>query len=122
MRLNEVINRFSLVSGLEPSEVTRWTPVCIDAMNEIKSKATPDALEREDALMRLSACAGVLAYYRYCMYKNEDRTKRFTAGAVSVTMENTDTEKAQKLWEFERKSVEDLLVSTEGFCFRQVRV
>lgn len=120
MRLNEVINRFSLVSGLEPSEVTKWTPVCIDAMNEIKSKALPEALENEADMLRLSACAGALAYYRYCMYKNEDRTKQFTAGAVSVTMENTNTEKAHKLWEFERKSVEDLLVSTEDFCFRRV--
>ena len=121
MRLNEVINRFSLVSGLEPSEITKWTPVCVDAMNEIKSKALPGILENEDVL-RLSACAGVLAYYRYCLYKNGDRTKRFTAGSVSVTMENTDAQRAHKLWEFERKSVEELLVSTEDFCFRRVNV
>ena len=122
MRLNEVINRFSLVSGLEPSEVTKWTPVCVDAMNEIKRKVLPGVLEDEGNVLRLSACAGVLAYYRYCMYKNGDRTKQFTAGAVSVTMENSDTEKAQKLWEFERRSVEDLLTSTEDFCFRRVNV
>lgn len=122
MRLNEVINRFSLVSGLEPSEVTKWTPVCVDAMNEIKRKVLPGVLEDEGNVLRLSACAGVLAYYRYCMYKNGDKTKQFTAGAVSVTMENSDTEKAQKLWEFERKSVEDLLTSTEDFCFRRVNV
>ena len=122
MRLNEVINRFSLVSGLEPSEVTKWTPVCVDAMNEIKRKVLPGVLEDEGNVLRLSACAGVLAYYRYCMYKNGDKTKQFTAGAVSVTMENSDTEKAQKLWEFERRSVEDLLTSTEDFCFRRVNV
>ena len=122
MRLNEVINRFSLVSGLEPSEVTKWTPVCVDAMNEIKRKVLPGVLEDEGNVLRLSACAGVLAYYRYCMYKTGDKTKQFTAGAVSVTMENSDTEKAQKLWEFERRSVEDLLTSTEDFCFRRVNV
>lgn len=122
MRLNEVINRFSLVSGLEPSEVTRWTPVCIDAMNEIKSKALPEALENEGDMLRLSSCAGVLAYYRYCMYLREDRTKQFTAGAVSVTLENPDIEKAHRLWEFERESVSELLLATDGFCFRRVSV
>ena len=122
MRLNEVINRFALMSGLEPGEVTRWTPVCIDAMNELKSKLLPDALSSEENILRLSACAGVLAYYRYCLYKSGSEPKSFTAGAVSVTVSELDVEKAYKLWEFEKKSVENLLASSEDFCFKRVKV
>lgn len=122
MRLNEVINRFALVSGLEPAEVTKWTPVCIDAMNELKGKVQPQVLDSEENILRLSACAGVLAYYRYCLYSSGSEAKSFTAGAVSVTVSEFDVDKARKLWEFERKAVEDLLVSDESFCFKRVRV
>ncbi len=122
MRLNEVINRFALVSGLEPCEVSKWIPVCIDAMNELKGKLIPNALDSEENILRISACAGVLAYYRYCLYRSGSEAKSFTAGAVSVTMSEFDTEKARKLWEFERKAVEDLLVSDEDFCFKRVSV
>ncbi len=121
MRLNEVINRFALVSGLEPSEVTRWTPLCVDAMNELRGKLIPDALKKEENVLRLSACAGVLAYYKYCLYKEGEGIKSFTAGAVSVTHSELDGEKARKLWEFERESVADLLESFEDFCFRSVK-
>ncbi len=122
MRLNEVINRFSLVSGLEPSEVTRWTPLCIDAVNELRGKLVPDALNSEENIHRLSACAGVLAYYKYCLYRESDSVKSFTAGSVSVTHSDFDGEKARKLWEFEKSSVADLLVSSEDFCFRSVKL
>lgn len=121
MRLNEVINRFSLVSGLEPREVSKWTPVCIDAMNDLKQRLRKGVPSCEEDVLRLSACAGVLAYYRYCLYMSGSQAKSFTAGSVSVTMTEFDTEKARKLWEFERKSVEDLLESEEGFFFRRVR-
>lgn len=120
MRLNEVINRFSLVSGLEPDEVSKWIPVCIDAMNELKGKLLPDVLDKEENVLRLSACAGVLAYYKYCLYQQGRDVKSFTAGSVSIAMSEFDPQKARKLWELERASVADLLVSPEDFCFKRV--
>lgn len=118
MRLNEVINRFALVSGLEPAEVSRWTPLCIDSMNEIKTLLRKKGgLSPEDSL-RLSNCAGVLAYYKYTLYAGQD-VRSFTAGSVSVTTSDDVTLRAKELWEYEKNSVEDL-ISSDGFCFRRV--
>lgn len=120
MRLNEVINRFALVSGLEPCEVSKWTPLCIDAMNEIKSMAKKDAEKSAENSLRLSNLAGVLAYYKYSMYAVGD-VKSFTAGSVSVTAADDIIERAEKLWKTERRSLSDLL-TPEGFYFGRMRV
>ncbi len=122
MRLNEVINRFTLVSGLEPHEVSMWIPVCIDAMLQVKAKASKEALSDEESILRLCALAGVLAYYKYCLYMERDEVKSFTAGSVSITKAQYDTKKAHDLWEFEKNGVSDLLQSHEDFCFRGVRL
>lgn len=122
MRLNEVINRFTLVSGLEPHEVSMWTPVCIDAMLQVKAKASKEALKCEESVLRLCAMAGVLAYYKYCLYMERDEVKAFTAGSVSITKAQSDAKKAYELWEFEKNGARDLLSSDDDFCFRGVRL
>ncbi len=122
MRLNEVINRFALVSGLEPHEVSMWTPVCIDAMLQIKSKALKEALSDEESVLRLCALAGVLAYCKYCLYMEREEVKSFTAGSVSITKAQSDTKKACELWEFEKNCAKDLLSCDDDFCFRGVKL
>ncbi len=122
MRLNEVINRFTLVSGLEDAEVSKWSVLCSDAMQELSAQLLPDAEKKEGASLRLSNCAGVLAYYKYCLYNTADRVRSFTAGSVSVNIDDNTLEHARLMWEQERKGVADLLCDESSFCFRRVRI
>lgn len=121
MRLNDVINRFTLVSGLEGTEVSKWTVLCVDAMQELLGQLLPGAEDSEAKGIRLSNAAGVLAYYKYCLYSNGG-VKSFAAGSVSVTVSDDTVERARLMWEKERAAVSDLLVSSDGFCFRRAEI
>ena len=121
MRLNEVINRFALVSGLEPEEVSKWTVLCVDASKEIERMVRKSVKLSEQDDIRLSNAAGVLAYYKYCMYEYGSRVKSFGAGNVNVTMAYNEAEHAEKLWKAEREGLGDILNTDSDFCFQGVR-
>ncbi len=122
MRLNETINRFALVSGLEPEEVSKWTVLCCDASKEVERMVPRGVTLSEEDTIRLSRGAGIYAYYKYCMYAYVTKVKAFTAGNVSVTISQDEVEHAEKLWKAERESLCDILGEESGFCFRGVRV
>ncbi len=122
MRLNETINRFALVSGLEPCEVSKWTVLCVDATKEIERMILPCAVLTQDNELRLSNAAGVLAYYKYCMYSHVTKVKGFAAGNVSVTVSEDEAEHAFKLWQTEKEAIGDLIGTESGFCFQGVRI
>lgn len=122
MRLSDVINRFTLVSGLEGEEVSAWTVLCVDAMNEISLMVQPSKGKDEKEALRLSNAAGVYAYYKYCMYSYSSKVKSFSAGGVSVTSSTDEMEHARKLWEAERLLCADLLTDSGEFCFKGVAV
>ena len=121
MRLNETIERFTLVSGLEPEEVSKWTVICSDASNEIQRMVLPGVKYTEENILRLSKAAGVLAYYKYCMYAHVTKVRAFTAGDVSVTVTQDEMEHAEKLWNAEREALCDIIYIGEPFCFQGVK-
>lgn len=122
MRLSDVINRFTLLSGLEPEEVSKWTVLCVDAMNEISPLILPSKGKSEKEALRLSNAAGVYAYYKYCMYTYSSRVESFSAGMISVSQKDDEMENARKLWEAEKELCSDLLCDTRDFCFKGVAV
>ena len=122
MRLSDVIQRFTLVSGLEPEEVSHWTVLCVDAMNEIREQAGAIESRNEQEVLRLSNAAGVYAYYKYCLYTYSSKIKTFSAGVISVTASVDELEHAAKMWEAEREACSDLLGGSGDFCFRRVAV
>ncbi len=110
------------MSGLEPEEVSKWTVLCCDASKEIERMILPGVVLTEENILRLSRGAGVLAYYKYCMYEYGAKVKAFTAGNVNVTMSHNETEHAEKLWKAEKESLCDILGTESGFSFQGVRV
>ena len=122
MRLSDVIQRFTLLSGLEPEEVSKWTVLCVDAMNEISPFVISSKVKDEKNSLRLSKAAGVYAYYKYCMYTYSSRVDSFSAGMISVTAKDDDMENARKLWEEEKVMCSDLFSDTRDFCFKGVAV
>ncbi|MGN0452773.1 MAG: hypothetical protein ACI4GZ_03120 [Ruminococcus sp.] len=120
MRLNEVINRFALISDLSAEEVSKWTPVCIDAYEELNSMLLSPKSADESLSRKFSSCAGALAYYKYCLYSSQN-VKSLTAGSMSVTVNDDTVEKAKVLWETERESIAQHLKGDSSFCFKRVR-
>lgn len=122
MRLSDVIQRFTLLSGLEPEEVSKWTVLCVDAMNEIAPLVLPSKGKNEKEERRLSNAAGVYAYYKYCMYTYHTRVDNFSAGMISVSKKEDDQESARRLWEKEKEMCADLLTDERDVCFKGVKV
>jgi len=83
MNLQNVFERFILLSGLQRKEATEWLPLCSDSFEEIKSKLK-DGVEPPEYLVY--ECASVLAYYKYCLALNTRTDKgTFSAGDIKIT-------------------------------------
>jgi len=122
LRLNLVIDRFALISGLEPEEVSRWTPLCADAVVQIEGMKRSKVKDDEKTIRRLSFCAAALAYYKYTLFTKEAAVSSFSAGNLSVGISVTERERAKQLWEEELRGASDLLEAQSDFCFLGVRV
>ncbi len=121
MKLSYVIDRFALISGVEGEELSKWTPVCVESMDEVKAMANAEALSQESSSKRLSALAGVLAYYKYTLYAGEN-IKSITAGTVSITNFQEARVRAKELFEREKTELASLLDCSKDFCFTRVSV
>ena len=121
MSLYDTIRRFKLLSGLEGEELSRYSELCSEAYDEIKSlvKVNTESLD-SGKLLRLSYTAGALAFYKYCLYTSANEPKSFEAGEVRVTKNTDKAEAARKLFENELRGVSDL-IKDKGFYFGRVR-
>lgn len=122
MRLNLILDRFALISGLEPEAVSRWTPLCIDAKAEIERRCKSNKKADEETEIRLSNCAAALAFYKYSLYAPEAQVENFTAGNLSVKLSAKEKDRARELWVSEEKGAEDILDTEQDFSFLGVVV
>ena len=122
MRLNDVINRFALISRLEPDVVSKWTVLCVDAMQYMKQRLRSDADLCEENMMRLANAAASLAYYKYTLYEPSAAVKTFTAASLAVSLGEDEKQRAKALWQEEQRLVADLVRIDDDFCFKGVRV
>lgn len=123
MRLNDIINRFSLLSDLSKEEVSKWTVLCVDTMKTVEGRLfSKRAAEEENNALRLANAAAALAFYKYTLCVPETAVKNFTAGSVTVAMAMSERERAKTLWEEEERLCADLMRSSEDFRFLEVRV
>ena len=120
MKLSYVIDRFALISGIEGEELSKWIPVCTESMEEVRAMAREDSLNNESSAKRLSALAGVLAYYKFTLYAGEN-LKSITAGTVSITNFQEARVRAKELFEREKSELSPLLDASKDFCFKRVR-
>ena len=119
MRLNEIIDRFSLVSGLERKEISRLLPVIIDCKELFEERIIRE-LTRSEERRAVHACA-VYAYYRTSLISGGDAVSSFKAGDVQLET-NADKTAARSLWEEEKAAVADIVALDDGFSFKAVRV
>ncbi len=122
MRLNFIIDRFSLISGLKPQEVSKWTPLCVDAKMQIERRVRSGVKLDEEKEIRLSNCAAALAFYKYSLCAPENSVESFSVGTMSVKISAEEKERAKNLWLMEEREAEDLLESEQDFAFVGVAI
>ena len=122
MRLSDVINRFALISRLEPEAVSKWTVLCVDAVQYLRQRLRSDAELTEENMMRLANAAASLAYYKYTLYEPSAAVRSFTAASLAVNMGEDEKQRAKALWKEEQQLLSDLLKTDDDFCFKGVRI
>ena len=118
MRLKEIIERFTLVSGFEMKDVSRFLPIIEDCKALFESRC--GELSESDLRRAEHACA-VYAFYRISQLGRLDDLKSFKVGDVQMSVEEIG-EAAKKLWDAERENISDLIDTGGSFAFRSVRV
>lgn len=121
MSFYDVLRRFSLLSGLEGKDLSRFSQLCTEASEDIKSKLkVSESSLTEAQKLRLSYTAGALAFYKYCLYSAVTEPDSFSAGEVTVNMNDKRIDAARKLFEEEYRACSKLLCDS-GFYFGRVR-
>lgn len=119
MSLNELIERFTLVSGFERKDVSRYLPILIDCKVYFESRLRCD-LSASDRRRAVHACA-VYAYYRVSLTIRDGGLNSFKAGDVSLTVDDMVTS-AERMWNAERCEIADIADMNDDFAFRRVEV
>lgn len=118
MRFKEIIERFTLVSGYEMKDVSRFLSIIEDCKALFESRC--GELNENDLRRAEHACA-VYAFYRISQMGRLDDMKSFKVGDVQMNMEAIG-QAAQKLWETERENISDIIDFGGEFAFRSVRI
>ena len=122
MSLNDIIERFTLVSGLEMNEVSRFLPLLIDCKEYFEERMA-DGLSDSHRRRLAHACA-VYAYYRVCLTRTEGACSSIKAGDLQLTGPSRGElrDAARDLWREEREAVAGMVDLEDGFAFRSVTV
>lgn len=119
MRLNDIIERFTLVSGLERKDVSRYLLLIVDCRDYFEQRLRDD-LSEADMRRAVHACA-VYAFYKISMLSAKDAVDTFKAGDVQFGLQ-ADRADIKSMWDSERAAVADILDIDDDFVFRSVRV
>lgn len=122
MNLNDIIERFTMVSGLSMGEVSRYLPLIADCKAYFEERIG-GGLSGVQQRRAAHACA-VYAYYRVCMLMRDGGAGSFKAGDVQITSAGLaeQFEAAQRMWNEERAVIADIHGFDDAFAFRSVSV
>ena len=120
MSLNEIIERFTLVSGYERKEISRFLPIIIDCKEFFEERIVGE-LTASQRRRVIHACA-VYAYYRISRLGRDTGVSNFKAGDVQLVMDDDAGVNAETLWAEEKAAIADLVAIDDGFSFKAVSV
>lgn len=121
MDLQEILERFSLISGLTPEEVSPFTLILEESKNEIESKIL-DGVDKTAESRRLNAAAAALGFYKYILYKaSRSGMESFSAGDITIKKSDiTAVNLARSVWNEAKCAVSDIL-KDDDFLFEQIK-
>ncbi len=122
MNLNDIIERFTLVSGMTMSDASRYLPLIADCRAFFEERISGD-LTAAQSRRAAQACA-VYAYYRLCLLMRDTGLGTFKAGDVQIgaAKHSEQCAAAERMWTEERGMVADLGDFDDAFAFRSVSV
>ena len=119
MSFHEIIERFTLVSGFQMQETSRYLTLIRDCAALFEDKIDRELSDSEKR--RLSHACAVYAYYRISCMALDGGLQSFKAGDVQIVTDE-DCAAARRLWETERALVADIISFDDGFAFRSVSI
>lgn len=117
MNIANVMERFSLLCGIDISEASKWRSVIEDSEAYINSRLIVKN-PGEEQLKRIDMLIAAYAYKTYCLC-NGNNVTAFTAGEVHLTSSARRGDGAQKLWQRLVSQSGDLISGGE-FLFGRV--
>lgn len=119
MNFDQVIEKFSLLSGLESNTANQWRWLCMESFQAYKERIRTEN-EQDGCCDSVSAAAAAFAYYKYTLLHEEKETNSFKAGDVTIGFSNHSIENAYTIWKQAEQSAAKWL-KDDGFYFRKVR-
>lgn len=119
MNVEQILERFTVLSSLSTEEAEKWRWLCYDAAEYYKTKQNPES-KNKCCCGKVTAAAAALAFYQYALLNETQGISQFKAGDVTLGFSGTNTKTAYELWkQAERTAAEEL---TDGsFFFKQVK-
>lgn len=116
--LQDILERFSLISGLSAEEALLWEPLLLDAQYEIESKLKTD-IDQTAHGRRLNVAAAALGFYKYTLYRlSGTGMGSFSAGDLSISLNDKESINiALNIWQEAKASIYDLLEDSD-FLFK----
>lgn len=115
MRISEVINKFSNLSGISGDDINKWVPICEDSANEISSKVRND-ISQEDNEDALTSAAAALSFYKYvlCTSIQDDLNpdNQYISNPYTKSL-------AASIWQEYKNNISPLL-SDNKFLFKEI--
>lgn len=122
MRIERIAERFSLLSGLEGDELSKWTPLLKDAIAYVSALLKP-GVKAENHLERLESATATYAYYKWILCSEERDATSFKAGDITVSQSHSGAtaDWAYHLWKQSLSEIADITVPC-NFFFKGVEV
>lgn len=122
MNINQICERFILLTGISDDEISKWLPLIYDAQEYINSLIKEDTDVQRFSEM-LSSAVGTYSYYKWCLVNSGNTSSTFKAGDLTITEGSTSSsvEKALRLWDECKKEIAPYLKS-DNFYFKGVRI
>lgn len=120
MSVDNIINRFMLISGINEDEASKFSGICSESYEYIKGITDISDGEANSAL--LENAAATLSFYKYTLYlAGSGRLRGFTAGDVTFDSGDDAVKYALELWVQSRNEISDYIVDkSNGFAFLSV--
>lgn len=115
--LKNVLHRFSVISGLNGEDISKWSFLCNESLNYVINHTVKEQLSEYDE-SRLCSLAASLAFYKLALY-DLDCVSSFIAGDVHISKENIQNQ-AERLMQSEMNSCGDI-TDFGDFCFMGVK-
>lgn len=110
MNIQNIINRFVLLSGVSAKESEEFSGFCSEAKDYIQSITNTDT-ESESVSALLENAAAAFSFYKYTLYlAGSGKLSGFSAGDVSVDGTESTVKYALELWLQSRSQISDYIV------------